>query len=97
MDVVGAALFGVHVDSKGDVDNEFARRASAIFNGLQSWKMGLMMLFPTASNLLKRLGVDLSVFGSKEDVDFFVRHLERLIQQRSDNVWKSVHHLIKIM
>ena len=42
MDVVGAALFGVHVDSKGDIDNEFARRATAIFNGQKRWKVGLM-------------------------------------------------------
>ena len=42
MDVVGAALFGIHVDSKGDVNNEFARRAAAIFNGRQGWRIGLL-------------------------------------------------------
>ena len=35
---------------------------------------------------LKMIGIDLSLLGSEEDVGFFVRHLERLIQQRGDKV-----------
>jgi hypothetical protein len=42
MDCVGAALFGVHVDSTSNSDNEFVRHARNVWEGQKSWKVGLV-------------------------------------------------------
>ena len=41
MDVVGAALFGVSVDSGKDDENEFVTKATNIFMSASGMKMGL--------------------------------------------------------
>ena len=45
MDVVGAALFGVSVDSGKENENEFVTRANNIFNAGNNMLMGLFCKF----------------------------------------------------
>ena len=42
MDVVGAMLFDVDIDSKGDVGNELVHHTNNIFKAQSSWKVGVM-------------------------------------------------------
>lgn len=41
--------------------------------------------FPWLFRLLKTIGIDVSVFGAEEDVMFFVRHVQHIIQMRNEN------------
>jgi hypothetical protein len=40
---------------------------------------------PWLFRVLKTIGIEVSVFGEKEDVMFFVRHVEHIIQMRNEN------------
>jgi hypothetical protein len=102
MDCLGAVLFGVHVNSTADKDNEFVRHARNVFKRPKSWKVGIAcecfftefidyfsflssVLFPSLLHFLKKLGIEVSVFGEKKDIMFIVDHVEHIIKMRREN------------